>query len=239
MLVRGAVRAGLIGMALAFAASVPSGGPASAQQATVAVPPQILTLDQERLFSETLYGKRLVSEVERVSEELAQRNRDVSAELAAEEKDLTEQRKQMTLQQFRPLADAFDEKVVRLRKEQDDKIVALQRQRDQERHAFSVRILPILRDIVAEVGGLAILDERAVILASDQIDITDRAIAQIDERLGDGAQFGPAEAEDTGPADAPAPDGSGIGAGAAGNAGTQPGSGNTPLAVPDPGVARP
>ena len=198
--------------------------PAAAQEAPAAAArfaaPQILTLDQERLFTETLYGKRLAAEIEQVTEELAQRNRDISADLAAEEKDLTERRKQLSAQDFRPLAEAFDQKVIRLREEQDAKIVALQRQRDQERRDFSARVMPILQQIVAEVGGLAILDQRAVILSAEQIDVTDRAIARIDELIGDGAQFGPATdaegaAGDQGTGDAGAPPSSGPSAGQA------------------------
>lgn len=147
----------------------------------------VLTLDQDRLYSETLFGQRLQAEIAETSQVLAERNRVLTEQLTAEEKALTEKRKEVTPAEFRALADAFDEKVVKLREEQDAKIEALQRRRDLERRVFTGRILPILSEIVQDSGAVAILDDRAVILSADSIDITDRAIRRIDEVLGDGA----------------------------------------------------
>ena len=45
----------------------------------------LLTLDQDRLYSETLFGKRLQSEIEAASDALAERNRALTEELTAEE----------------------------------------------------------------------------------------------------------------------------------------------------------
>ncbi|RYH10339.1 OmpH family outer membrane protein [Tropicimonas sp. IMCC6043] len=160
----------------------------------------VLTLDQDKLYAETLFGKRIQAEIADASQELAERNRVLSEQLTTEEKALTEKRKEVAPEEFRALADAFDEKVVKLREEQDAKIEALQRRRDLERRVFTGRILPILSEIVQSSGAVAILDDRAVILSADSIDITDRAIRRIDEVLGDGSAL-----EDQG-SDAPASD---------------------------------
>lgn len=170
-------------------------GIASAQQDTFssqalfAAP--ILTLDQDRLFSESLFGRRVQGELEATSRELAERNRQITAELTEEEKELTEKRKQLSTEEFRALADAFDEKVTQLRTEQDARIRQLQRRREAEQRAFSQRVAPILTELVLESGAVAILDERAVILSADQIDVTERAIKRIDSILGDGGSLGP------------------------------------------------
>ncbi|WP_161470995.1 OmpH family outer membrane protein [Tropicimonas marinistellae] len=149
----------------------------------------VLTLDQERLFTGSLYGKRILAELDAISRELAERNREISALLITEEQALTEKRQTLDAETFRPLADAFDTKVIRLREEQDARIVALQRRRDQERREFTQRVLPVLSDLAIETGAVAILDERAVILSADRIDITDRAITRVNELLGDGGDL--------------------------------------------------
>lgn len=167
--------------ALAVPAAAQQGGPA------ISFAPQVLALDQDRLFEETLYGQRIRLQVDMISTELAELNRKVSAELAAEEQALTERRATMPQTEFRALASAFDEKVTRLREEQDSRILDLQRRRDLERRGFTARVAPILLEIVQTSGAVAILDERAVILAADAIDVTDEAIARVDRLLGDGS----------------------------------------------------
>jgi Skp family chaperone for outer membrane proteins len=159
-------------------------------------PAQILILDQERLFSDSRYGLRVQAELEKISNDLAERNRWISAELRAEEQELTERRGTLSPEEFRPLADAFDTKVVRLREEQDARIRELQRRRDQERRLFTQRALPVLSNLAGEAGAVAILDERAVILSADRIDITDQAIQRVDELLGDGGNLAAPEAGD-------------------------------------------
>ncbi|MFV0360108.1 OmpH family outer membrane protein [Tropicimonas sp.] len=201
--------------ALVAAAALLGAGLAPAQQAVPAqsaAPAQIVTLDQERLFAESLYGQRVLEELEAQSSELAALNLELTAQLTDEERDLTEKRKTLPPAEFRMLADAFDEKVTSMREGQDARIRILQRNRDQARTEFNARIVPVLTDLVIESGAVAILDERAVILASDRIDITDRAIARIDALLGDGGSLVPGTeapeettAPDTPPAEGAAP----------------------------------
>ena len=149
---------------------------------------QVLTLDQDRLFAETRMGQRMQGELDRTSQALAERNRRVSQSLREEEQSLTERRKTLPTDEFRALADEFDKKVVRLREEQDARIAELQRQQEADRLTFQRRVLPILSEVIRDSGAVAILDSRAVILSAESIDVTDRAVARIDEVLGDGAE---------------------------------------------------
>jgi len=81
--------------------------------------------------------------------------------------------------EFRALADAFDERVQKLRDEQDAKTRELQRMREQERQNFLRQISPILGEIVRERGAVVVLDRRSVFLSADTIDITQEAIDRI------------------------------------------------------------
>ena len=146
----------------------------------------VLTLDQERLFLASAYGARVMREIEAASRALAAENREIEAQLEAEEKDLTNRRATLTAAGFRPLADAFDAKVVDIRRVQDEKLATLNGRRDLERQVFYQAVAPVLGDLVREAGAVAILDARAVFLSADWIDITDEAIARIDQLLGAG-----------------------------------------------------
>ncbi|MEN8738644.1 MAG: OmpH family outer membrane protein, partial [Phaeobacter gallaeciensis] len=71
----------------------------------------ILTIQPDRLFSESAFGQRVTRELEAEGAVLTAENRRIEAELRAEEQDLTQRRPSMEPEAFRTLADAFDKKV--------------------------------------------------------------------------------------------------------------------------------
>lgn len=157
----------------------------------------VLTLDPERLFSTSLYGKRVAQEIEDRARTLAAENRKIEADLSAEERKLTDERAKMAPDAFRKLADAFDAKVEGIRAAQDAKNRDLDTLREDERQRFLEAALPILGQLVRDSGAVAILNQQAIFLSFRGIDVTDRAIARIDAAIGDGHQLEP-------PATAPA-----------------------------------
>ena len=69
----------------------------------------------------------------------------------------------------------------------------LTRRFEEERRRFFETASPVLAQILTERGAVAIISKRAVIAGFDNIDITDAAIARLDQVLGDGsAQPAPA-----------------------------------------------
>ncbi|WP_298906525.1 OmpH family outer membrane protein [uncultured Aliiroseovarius sp.] len=186
---------------------------AAAQQQVVQSVSQIVTIDRQRLFSETAYGRRVLATVEVERARLAQETREAEAALAQEEMMLTEQRSSLDPTSFRALADAFDNKVNELRAEGQAREQEFVRVLEREQTAFFERIGPILGRMVRELGAVVILDRRAILLAAQNIDITDMAIRRIDQELGDGLSTPNAPADDSSdetPADAsesPAPEG--------------------------------
>ncbi len=173
------------GVIAALAALFLAAGVAPAQEA-VPAPSPILTLDQERLFNETLWGKRAAQRIEEASAALAAENRGIEAELTAEEKALTERRATMAAAEFRAAADAFDARVTEIRQTQDAKARAIGRMHDTERQRFLAAAFPVIGEVVRSRGALAVLDSRAIFLSAEEIDVTDEMIARIDEALGEG-----------------------------------------------------
>ncbi len=160
--------------------------PAAAQDFGVTQSP-ILTIDQDRLYTGSAFGKRAREAIAAESAALAAENRRIEAELMAEEEALTEQRPELPADEFRVLADAFDEKVQRIRAEQDAKSRALSRRDDSERQRFFSQIVGVLGALIRERGAVAIIERRSIFIAIEAIDITDEAIARIDATLGDGS----------------------------------------------------
>ncbi|MCK0143599.1 OmpH family outer membrane protein [Aliiroseovarius sp. F20344] len=188
-------------------AAVPLAG--HAQQAETTSVSQIVTIDRQSLFSRTAYGRRVVETVKVEQSRLAKEARAAEAELAEEEKQLTEQRATMDPAAFRALADVFDNKVSDLRAEVEARGQAFAQVLEREQSEFFDRIGPILGDLVRELGAVVIIDRRAILLSTQNIDITDLAVERIDRELGDGLtapQTQPEQTEDTPPVEAPAED---------------------------------
>jgi len=163
---------------LCLAVMVLFGHPVSGQDLGVAISP-ILTIDSDRVYNASRAGQRIGAELESGLQGLANENRRIEAELEAEEKSLTEKRATLPVAEFRALADTFDQKVQRIRDEQDAKQRALQTLRENDQRAFVDAITPILSAIGNERGALLILERRDVVLSADSIDITDEVIGRI------------------------------------------------------------
>lgn len=144
------------------------------------------TLDQEALFGQSLFGKRVQADLARDSDTLSAENRRIEAELTAEELELTERRPGLPSTDFSVLAKTFDDKVKNIRSEQDRKAQSLQKHLEIERQNFLGQVGPVLTDLMRRLGVLALLDRNAILLAVDEIDITDEAIAAVDAKVGAG-----------------------------------------------------
>lgn len=158
----------------------------AAPEATAQLRSPVLTIDLDRLLAESLFGQRLSDDLRSETEALAAENRRIEAALTAEVESLTDRRPDMTVEDFRAEADAFDERVQGIRRAQDAKERALQEALARGREAFLEVATPILGRIMADSGAAVILDRRSVFLSVGIVDVTDEAIAAIDAELGDG-----------------------------------------------------
>lgn len=147
----------------------------------------ILTLDQERLFLESDFGKAVIEKERLASQALEAENRRIEAELVAEEQALTEARKTLAPEEFAARAEAFDAKVERIRTEQDAKASRLTDGREADRKAFLEVAVPVLGRILGDKGATAILDKNLVILSLSAVDITDEAIRRVNAELAEKA----------------------------------------------------
>lgn len=159
-----------------------------AQEVTVQppqAPAQVLLIDQDRLFSVSVFGQAVGGVIDRVGRDLSAQNREIEDVLTQEEQRLTELRSSLSIEDFRLRAAEFDARVVEIRSEQDAKNRALGAYAEAARQRFLEIMGPILIDLVQRSGAEVLMDRRAVIFARDDIDITDEAIAAIDAALAD------------------------------------------------------
>lgn len=157
------------------------------QSSTFSLPEiPVLTIERERLYSETQFGLRLANEISARGRQLASENRRIEQELADEETELTSLRETLEPEPFRDLADAFDVKVTKARTEQDSKARELTQLSELAERRFLFTIAPVMERLMSEKGAGVVLDRRAVFVSADSSDVTLEAIARIDEALGEG-----------------------------------------------------
>jgi Skp family chaperone for outer membrane proteins len=170
-MLRACIVAGVLGLGL----------PLAAQDAIA----PLLTLDQDRLFLESDFGKATVERERVATTALEQENRRIEAELVAEEQALTDARATLTPEDFAAKAEAFDAKVERIRTEQDAKARRLTDGREQDRKVFLEIAVPVLGELLGDKKATAILDKNLVILSLSAVDITDEAIARVNAALAE------------------------------------------------------
>ncbi len=183
------VRPGLTRFASALMMLGLLSGQAPAQDAVSAdaVPvAAILVVDRARLFAESAFGMASFERERLAATALEEENAGIQAKLVAEEQELTVLRQTLSAADFSARATAFDEKVERIRAEQDAKARDLARIRDEDGKAFQRAALPVLGEMMAALGAQVLLDKSAVILSLSTVDVTDEAIARVDAALGTG-----------------------------------------------------
>ena len=148
---------------------------------------QFRTLDEEALFTASLFGQRVQREIEQASRALEQENADLLARLTAREQELTEARATLPPADFRAAADAFDLEAEEIRRTQAEKRQRLATYRDAEQRRFFQMSLPILQAVLVSTGAQVVIDARAVILGVEGMDLTREAIDAVNQGLGDGA----------------------------------------------------
>ncbi len=162
----------------------------------------VLTLDFEKLFEQTTWGKRIRAELAQDSRALSNENNQIADSLVEEEKALTERRPTLAPEEFRKLADAFDERATSIRNAQKAKAQALSQKFDDDRQAFFTAAAPLLDQVLAKHNAAVVLDRRVIIRSLAQTDITNDLVALMDAQLGDGSKV---EAAPATPEQAPAP----------------------------------
>lgn len=172
-------------------AAVAAAGCANAQQATApAIAPllpafqsPVLTINQQRLFEDSQFGKDSLTRLEADSRSLQAEIRKIESDLEIEERLLTERRAALPPAEFAPLASGFDDKVEKIRAAWGAKDRELKRQREQDQQKFFESAVPVLAELMQEMGAVMLIDQSSVILSLDRVDITKTAIERVNARL--------------------------------------------------------
>lgn len=144
------------------------------------------SIDEERLFRESQFGQRVLGSIDAASRALEEENATLLAELTAREEELTDLRDTLDPEEFRAQAEAFDQRAEMIRQRQAQKLSRFSQFEESERRRFFSQTGDILRQVLKEEGAQILITSGAVIVGLPEMDMTDAAIAAIDEAIGDG-----------------------------------------------------
>jgi len=164
-------------LALALALTVPAQATAQPAQLPIRI------LDEDRLFRESRLGQSILDGLRAAEDALERENADIFERLAAEESALTALRSSLSPDAFRSRADEFDRHVEEIRAERAERARQLARQSEAETQAFFQSALPVLVDLLGELGIVALFKPDVLILGTDWLDITDIAIRRLDAEI--------------------------------------------------------
>ena len=161
---------------------VGSTGPTHAQDDSYPVfraPVPVVSVNREQLIQQSRFGQAIVGQLLERQRKLVAENEALTETLEREERELTELRKTMEPAEFAPLAEAFDEKVKRVRRTQDDKGVALAQALETARFRFFRQTENVIARMMQENDILFVLDENVVWLSQGG-NITKAVIERLD-----------------------------------------------------------
>lgn len=147
----------------------------------------ILIVDSERLYSESAFGLRVQTEQDAEVAVLAAEYRRIEAELAEEERDLTDKRPTMSPEDFRAVADAFDARVESIRDVQQRRENDIATRSAAERERFFIEVQSLFAAVLRDTGAQMMIEKRFVYVHNSSLDVTDAMIERANQLLGDGS----------------------------------------------------
>ena len=97
-------------------------------------------------------------------------------------------RKTLAADEFRKLAVEFDERANAIRKERAALENTLFELRDENINKLLQLSVPFLQEIMLNYKASVIIDRRNIVLSNPMVDITEKAIELINDKLGDGTK---------------------------------------------------
>ena len=141
----------------------------------------LFTVDLEKLLKLSDPGKSIILANNMARQALQNENEKLETELLSEEKEISELRKTLSIDEFRVKALDFDKRVTIIRKEQAEKEKLLIEKVRKEEAKFLKQIYPLLYELLSDKGGSVLIDQRNVILWENSVDITNEAINVINK----------------------------------------------------------
>ena len=151
------------------------GAPLEAQETS------ILVVDLDRAYEISIYGKSMREQFRKDNQDVAAENTLILNALKDEELQLTEDRANLSAEEFAAAAAAFDAKVQKIRSARLEKIRQVDEQFKGLKPQFFKRIEPFFDLIMQQFNATVILEKSSILRGIEGIDITELLVERVDE----------------------------------------------------------
>ena len=151
------------------------GAPLAAQERS------ILVVDLDRAYEISIYGKSMREQFRKDNQDVAAENTLILNSLKDEELQLTEDRANLSAEEFAAAAAAFDAKVQKIRSARLEKIRQVDEQFKGLKPQFFKRIEPFFDLIMQQFNATVILEKSSILRSIEGIDITELLVERVDE----------------------------------------------------------
>ena len=151
------------------------GAPLAAQERS------ILVVDLDRAYEISIYGKSMREQFRKDNQDVAAENTLILNALKDEELQLTEDRANLSAEEFAAAAAAFDAKVQKIRSGRLEKIRQVDEQFKGLKPQFFKRIEPFFDLIMQQFNATVILEKSSILRSIEGIDITELLVERVDE----------------------------------------------------------
>ena len=151
------------------------GAPLAAQERS------ILVVDLDRAYEISIYGKSMREQFRKDNQDVAAENTLILNALKDEELQLTEDRANLSAEEFAAAAAAFDAKVQKIRSARLEEIRQVDEQFKGLKPQFFKRIEPFFDLIMQQFNATVILEKSSILRSIEGIDITELLVERVDE----------------------------------------------------------
>lgn len=171
----------ILGLALAAAPIVP----ARAQQAAAPAPGgaiKIAVIDTEKILLGSNTGKKALADLKKLQEAKETEGRTKQQEIKDLQAKLTDGRLSLSQDKLTEMEKQLEEKVIQLRRFQEDANAELGKRRDQVLAQIDQKVMPVINQVGKEMGYTLIFRkfESGLIYADEAVDITGAIIQRLD-----------------------------------------------------------
>ena len=144
----------------------------------------ILVIEMDRLLQESRPGQEVLRQNNADREARLAEGRAASLSLEQEERELTELRQSLDPAEFRELAQAFDEKVIATRREQEQLDQEFTRRADERVQSFYNEVVaPLIDRIADETDAMMIVHKEVTLVNRVDLNITAEVIKRLDASI--------------------------------------------------------
>ncbi len=137
-------------------------------------------MDIEKIFSNSKAGQSLIGQIKTRAEALQATRDKAQKELEGDAKKIDEQKTLLAQEALRAKADDLRLKEIAKNQELQQELRKLEASQLTARNEILKALQPILKDVMAEKKASMIMEKRAVLISSPDIDVTDIVVKRLD-----------------------------------------------------------